>query len=78
MDSLTSLSATDTALRPIRFGEFLVECRAITEGELLDALADHWAHGCRVGESVARRGYLPEGEVERFAAQFQNLHVVYV
>ena len=65
-------------LRPIRFGEFLVERSAISEGALLDALADHWAHGCRLGESVVRRGYLSIDEVERLAAEFQNLHVVYV
>jgi hypothetical protein len=71
-------ASSSTALQPVRFGEFLVERNVISEGALLDSLADHWVQGCRLGESVARRGYLPSDEVERLAAEFQNLHVVYV
>lgn len=72
------MQTTSHQLRPIRFGEFLVETKVISEAQLLDSLADHWANGCRLGESVARRGYLPSAEVERLAAQFQNIQVVYV
>jgi len=70
--------STGSALRPIRFGEYLVERKQITEGALLDALADHWMQGCRLGESVVRRGYLPPEEVERLAAEFHGLNTVYV
>jgi hypothetical protein len=65
-------------LEPVRFGDFLVERKAIDEGQLLDALAEHWITGVRIGESVARKGYLPAGEVERLAREFENLNTVYV
>jgi hypothetical protein len=67
-----------TKLVPVRFGEFLVERRIIDEGQLLDVLAEHWMTGCKLGESVARKGYLPAGEVERLVHEFQNLSTVYV
>ncbi len=65
-------------LQPVRFGDFLVEKQVIDEAQLLDALAEHWMTGVRIGESVARRGYLPQAEVERLAAEFANLSTVYV
>lgn len=65
-------------LTPVRFGEFLIERNMISEGQLLDALAEHWFSGCRIGESVARRGYLPAGDVERLALEFENLTTVYI
>jgi hypothetical protein len=66
------------ALQPIRFGDFLVERKLINEKQLLDALAEHWVSGCRIGESVARRGYVAKAEVERLASEFQNLSTIYV
>ena len=66
------------ALQPIRFGDFLVERKLISERQLLDALAEHWMSGCRIGESVARRGYVAKSEVERLASEFQNLSTIYV
>ena len=65
-------------LTPIRFGDFLVERKLITEKQLLDALAEHWMSGCRIGESVAKRGYVGRAEVERLASEFQNLSTIYV
>jgi hypothetical protein len=65
-------------LQPVRFGDFLLERKAIDEGQLLDALADHWITGARLGESVAPKGYLPHSEVERLAREFENLNTVYV
>jgi hypothetical protein len=65
-------------LEPVRFGDFLVERKAIDEGQLLDALAEHWITGVRIGESVARKGYLPAREVERLAREFESLNTVYV
>ena len=69
--------ATKT-LRPFRFGDFLVERKLISEGELLDALAEHWMSGRRIGESIARKGYLPTSEVEKLAREYESLSTVYV
>src|SRR5262249_51023697 len=68
----------DRLLRPIRFGEFLVEKQVLNDGQLLDALAEHWATGVRLGETITARGYLPREEVERYANEYENLNVVYV
>jgi hypothetical protein len=65
-------------LQPLRFGDFLVELRVINEGQLLDALAEHWISGCRIGESIARKGYVPAKEIERLAREFDSLSTVYV
>jgi hypothetical protein len=66
------------ALEPMRFGDFLVEKNLINEGQLLDALADHWISGCRLGETMVRRGYLSAEELTRHLAEFEGLAVVYV
>jgi hypothetical protein len=68
----------EKALEHVRFGDFLVEKKLIDEGQLLDALADHWMSGCRIGESVARKGYLKLDEVNRLLQEFENLTTVYV
>ena len=65
-------------LKPIRFGEFLVERQVLSDGQLLDALAEHWAMGTRLGETIVARGYLPQAEVDRYVREYQNLNVVYV
>lgn len=65
-------------LEPLRFGDFLVEKQAIDEGQLLDALADHWMSGCRIGEAVVRRGYLSSDELSRRLTEFESLTTVYV
>ena len=65
-------------LIPVRFGDFLVERKIIDEGQLLDALAEHRMSGCKLGESVVRKGYLAPAEVERLASEFENLNTVYV
>lgn len=67
-----------TKLLPVRFGDFLVERKVIDEGQLLDALAEHWMSGCRIGESVTRKGYLPANEIERLAHEFESLSTIYV
>ena len=68
-------------LRVIRFGDYLVSARALTEVELLDSLAEHWATWDteeRIGDVICRRGYLaPEG-VERYAQEYDRVRVVYV
>ena len=62
----------------IRFGEFLVERHIIDDGQLLDALADHWAGAGSLGETLAKKGILPADEVERLAAEYHALEVVEV
>ncbi len=66
------------ALRRVHFGEFLVERHAISDSQLLDALADHWAGGGRLGDVVVRNGYAKRDDVEKLASEYQNLDVVYV
>ncbi|MDB4970538.1 MAG: hypothetical protein JWN44_6227 [Myxococcales bacterium] len=65
-------------LEPVRFGDFLVEKKVIDEGQLLDALADHWMSGCRIGEAVVRRGYLSTTELRSRLNEFESLSTVYV
>jgi hypothetical protein len=67
-----------TKLLPFRFGDFLLERKVINEAQLLDVLAEHWMSGCRIGESVVRKGYLPAKEIERLAREYENLNTVYV
>jgi hypothetical protein len=67
-----------TKLLKVRFGDFLLERKIIDEGQLLDALAEHWMSGCRIGESVARKGYVPLNEIEQLALEFESLKTVYV
>jgi hypothetical protein len=66
------------ALRRVHFGEFMVERRAISDNQLLDSLADHWAGGGRLGDVVVRNGYAQREEVERLAEEYHNLDIVYV
>jgi hypothetical protein len=65
-------------LKPIRFGDYLLERAVLTEAQLLDALADHWSTGVRLGEAISHRGYIPRDEVERHALEYQSLSTVYV
>ena len=65
-------------LEPIRFGEYLLERKAISDGEFLDALADHFANGGRFGVALSRRGILATDEVERLASEYHALRVVEV
>jgi len=69
---------SDRALKPIRFGEFLVEKQVLNDGQLLDSLAEHWITGRRLGEAITARGYMARDEVERYASEYENLNVVYV
>ena len=71
-------SAKRASLELIRFGDFLREKNALTDEQLLDVLAEHWARGERLGDSVARRGFLSCAEVERLAAEYHRLQVVEV
>lgn len=65
-------------LERIRFGEFLLEKKVIDDGQLLDALAEHWAHGGRFGTALCRKGILSVDEVEKLAAEYHGIQVVEV
>jgi hypothetical protein len=65
-------------LQPIRFGEFLFERRLLTEHQLLEALADHWSNGGRIGTVIGLLGFLSPQEVERQASMYHGLDVVEV
>ncbi len=79
MDQVQSQRGGKKALlEPIRFGEFLLEKSALNDEQLLDVLAEHWAHGGRVGDCVTRRGFLSFDEVERLADEYHLLQVVEV
>ena len=75
---LQRLSMSGQSLKPIDFTDFLIECKALTEAQLLDVLADHWQTRDELAECIVRRGYLPKSEVERLLKNFENLQVVYV
>ena len=49
-----------------------------SNGEYLDALADHFANGGRFGVALSRRGILSAEEVEELAAEYHALRVVEV
>ncbi len=66
------------SLERIYFGEYLVERHLIDEGQLLDALADHWTYGGRFGNALVRRGILTRALVEQYAAEYHALCVVEV
>jgi len=66
------------ASRRLRFGEFLVVRHAISDTQLLDSLADHWAGGGRLGDVVVRNGYAQRAEVERLADEYHKPDLVRV
>jgi hypothetical protein len=68
----------EAGLRPVDFGEFLVERRVLDEEQLLDVLADHWARRAPLHDSIAARGYVPPARLAALLAEFENVHVVYV
>jgi hypothetical protein len=70
--------ATRKALQPLRFGDFLIERKLLDQGQLLDALADHWLSGCAIGEAVVRRGYLTQEQIAEQLSAYEALAVVYV
>lgn len=63
-------------LERVRFGEFLREESLITDEQLIAALGDHWSNGGRIGEAIARAGFLTADEVERQAHRYHGLDVV--
>ncbi len=66
------------ALKRVHFGEFLVERHAISDDQLLDCLADHWAGGGRLGDVIVRNGYIRREQLEKLAEEYHGVNVVYV
>jgi hypothetical protein len=71
-------SAPVLELKHIRFGEFLYERNLLTDEQLLEALADHWSNGGRIGTVIGLLGFLSPQEVERQASAYHGLEVVEV
>ena len=71
-----NVAAQRRALQRIRFGEFLLERRLISDEQLLAALGDHWSNGGTIGAAISRSGFLPLDEVERQAALYHDLDVI--
>jgi hypothetical protein len=65
-------------LVPVQFGDFLVERKVLTEAQLLDALADHWVSGRKIGESIVAKGFVSAERVAELQAEFDNLSTVFV
>jgi hypothetical protein len=65
-------------LKPIEFADYLLEKKALSEGQLLDVLAESWLRCSKLSDSIVARGYLPPDEVERLAREYEDLQVVYV
>lgn len=61
--------------QPLGFAEFLVARAAITEEQLLDVLAEHWATRRRVGEALLRRGYLTATDYDRWSGEYHAAHL---
>ncbi|HEY3359654.1 MAG TPA: hypothetical protein VGQ83_40765 [Polyangia bacterium] len=76
--STTTQRTRRPVLKRVHFGEFLVENHAITDDQLLDSLADHWSQGGRLGDVLVRNGYIGRDDIERLAAQYEGVDVVYV
>ena len=65
-------------LRPIEFGDYLIERKVLDEAQLLDVLAETWQSRTRLADAIVRRGYLGKEELDRLLAEYENLNVVYV
>lgn len=63
-------------LERIRFGEFLVEKKLLSDEQLIAALAEHWSNGGNIGSAISRAGFLPPEEIERQAALYHGLDVI--
>lgn len=69
-------------LEPVRFGEFLLHRKLITDDQWLCALAEHWSAGpqrMRIGSTIVAHGFLAREVVEREARIFhEDIDVVEV
>jgi hypothetical protein len=64
-------------LTDVRFGEFLIERKALSRVQLLRALQEQDLHpGVRLGEVIAYLGFLPYRQVDRLLTEYHSLPVV--
>lgn len=66
-------------LEPVRFGEFLLLRKRITDEQWLAALAEHWSGSAigryqRIGSTIIARGFLAPELVEAEARVFHDEH----
>ncbi|HUJ57186.1 MAG TPA: hypothetical protein VLX92_01775 [Kofleriaceae bacterium] len=63
-------------LEPVRFAEFLLHRKLISDEQWLAALADHWSAPARrrrrIGMTIAEHGFLASETVEAEAALFHD------
>jgi hypothetical protein len=64
-------------LEPVRFGEFLLARRQITDEQWLAALAEHWSKAAtgryqRIGNTIVDHGFLARETVEAEAQAFHD------
>jgi hypothetical protein len=61
------------AIDQVRFGEFLLERKLISDEQWLAALADHWSNrGKRFGATIVANGFLGSAVVESQARVFHE------
>ncbi len=76
-DSSIGLELEEDGLKPMQFGEFLVEKRLINREQLFRALsAQDTCPGVRIGEVVAALGFLPYAEVDRLVCEFLSVPAI--
>ncbi len=74
MLSKTTRAGVPATLEQVRFGEFLLERKLISDEQWLAALADHWSSRSRrsIGETIVAKGYLASAVVESQARVFHD------
>ncbi|MBP9085049.1 MAG: hypothetical protein KBG15_02985 [Kofleriaceae bacterium] len=74
MLSKTMRAGAPATLEQVRFGEFLLERKLISDEQWLAALADHWSSRSRrsIGETIVDKGYLASSIVESQARVFHD------
>jgi hypothetical protein len=67
----------ELGLLEVRFGEYMVERRALSREQLFRALsAQDKQPGLRIGEVIAALGLVPRAEVDRLLADFNAVTVI--
>jgi hypothetical protein len=67
-------ASSPATLEQVRFGEFLLERKLISDEEWLASLAEHWSNRSRrsIGATIVARGYLASSVVESQARVFHD------
>jgi hypothetical protein len=71
--SLKPLQNAMATLEQVRFGEFLLERKLISDEQWIASLAEHWStRGRRIGSTIVQNGFLPAAVVESQARVFHD------